>query len=79
MQLLGGKAAASEILRPAVEVLAGVTRLKCPREMVECLLACSKLVTRQVTAARADGTLPGADEFLPAMILVSNGVERCVS
>jgi hypothetical protein len=37
---------------------------------MDCLLAASRHITRALVACRRDGTLPGADEVLPALILV---------
>lgn len=40
-----------------------------PRAVLNGLLATSRHITRALCAARRDGSLPGADEVLPALIL----------
>ena len=54
----------------ADEALQAMNSDRCPAGKLDCIVACSKIVTRMLTEARNDGTPPGADDFLPALILV---------
>jgi hypothetical protein len=60
----------SKALAPAIAALGRVVQQKSPRAAMDCLLAASRHITRALVATRRDGTLPGADEVLPALILV---------
>lgn len=60
----------SKTLAPAIIAFSRAIEQRAPRAVLDHLLAASRLVTRALMAARRDGTLPGADEVLPALILV---------
>jgi len=64
------------LLSPAVQELRMMEGKKAPRDLMDCIVTSSKTLTRQLIEAHKDGTLPGADEFLPALILVGGGAER---
>ena len=60
-----------QILQPAIQEFQRLVTYKAPQDMMSCLLRCSHRLTQALMNSRAPGTgLPGADEFLPAMILV---------
>lgn len=61
----------SQVLAPAIQEFNQVVSYKAPADTMACLLRCSHLVSHALIESRAPGTgLPGADEFLPAMILM---------
>lgn len=60
----------SDVLRPAATELLRIQEYKSTREMIDCIMSVTRLLTRTLIESRTDGTLPGADEFLPALILV---------
>lgn len=55
---------------PAARTLRDMHNHRCPAGKLDCIVQCSKIITRLLSDARRDGTPPGADEFLPALILV---------
>lgn len=59
----------SQILAPAIAALRRAAEQRAPRAIMAHLLAASRHVTRALVACRRDGTLPGADEVLPTLIL----------
>ena len=61
----------SQALSPAIAELSLVPSHKAPADIMSCLLRCSHRLSQALIAAHPPGTgLPGADEFLPAMILM---------
>ena len=69
-QLADGGVPLSEALAPALRELARLPKQAAPRDILHCLLASSRQVTRTLLAAGGEGgRLPGADEVLPALIL----------
>ena len=69
LQLLGVRAPA-DVLKTAIIEFSRMPSFKAPIDMINCIIQCSKAVTKALIEAHTDGTLPGADELLPSMILV---------
>ncbi len=64
-------ASVSQALGPAIQEFSRVVTYKAPADAMACLLRCSHHVSHALIESRAPGTgLPGADEVLPAMILM---------
>ncbi|CAB1111954.1 unnamed protein product [Ectocarpus sp. CCAP 1310/34] len=48
-----------------------MSRMRCPGDMLRCIVKCTRIVAGLLTGDRAaGGALPGADDFLPALILL---------
>lgn len=58
-----------EVLAEPVAALREVNMHKSPHAKVNCLKRMSKEITKVLRSYRTDGSLPGADDFLPALIL----------
>ena len=58
------------VWEPAVEALRRINTHRCPAGKLDSIVQCSKIITRVLSAAHRDGAPPGADDFLPALILV---------
>lgn len=69
-QLVGVGQSLSQVLAPAKAELLKLQLTMSTREMVDCIMGVTRVLTRTLIDSRADGSLPGADEFLPALILV---------
>ncbi|CAM9344849.1 unnamed protein product [Pylaiella littoralis] len=55
----------------AEEQLRIMPRMRCPGDMLQCIIKCTRIVAGLLTDVQAEGgALPGADEFLPALILL---------
>jgi hypothetical protein len=67
----------SQVLSPACAELLKLRLRMSTREMVDTIMGVTRVLTRTLIDSRSDGSLPGADEFLPALILVCGlvGVE----
>eukprot|EP00904_Undaria_pinnatifida_P003584 jgi/Undpi1/13226/HiC_scaffold_8.g02888.m1 len=50
--------------------LVKMSRMRCPGDMLACIIRCTRIVAGLLTGDRAGGVLPGADEFLPALIIL---------
>ncbi|CAM9945000.1 unnamed protein product, partial [Hapterophycus canaliculatus] len=75
--LVDGKGEGEPTWSDAEEQLLKMSRMRCPGDMLRCIVKCTRIVAGLLTGDRTlagsdggGGTLPGADEFLPALILL---------
>lgn len=54
----------------AQDQLQQINHFRAPRDKMICILNCCKVILSLLSMSHADDTLPGADEFLPALIYV---------
>lgn len=71
--------AVRELLQTPVNYLNELESARCPYDMLTCIKNCSISIAEILKLSHIDGSLPGADEFLPMLILsIKSSDVKCI-